>query len=54
MLTSQDARVLSKTMSEPDMFPEAREQFTRTLFDYYKELLESTKVLQIPTPRRMW
>jgi hypothetical protein len=54
MLTPKDAHALSKLMKEPDIFPEAREQASRTLFDYYKELLESTKVPQIPTVRRMW
>jgi hypothetical protein len=52
MLNKNEARKLSKMMKAPDIFPEAREQFARTLFDYYRELLTNTKVLQIPTPRR--
>ena len=54
MLTPKDAKVLSKLVNAPDMFPEARKDITRTLLDYYKELLTSNKRMQIPVVRRMW
>jgi hypothetical protein len=53
MLTNQDALALSRIIAEPGLFPEARQEFTRTLFDYYKELLSSNPLPPIPTPRRM-
>lgn len=51
-MTKHDAREIAKLMKAPDIFPEARAQLSRTLLDYYKELLSSTKVPKIPTPRR--
>ncbi|HJV75365.1 MAG TPA: hypothetical protein VJ654_14155 [Noviherbaspirillum sp.] len=54
MLTNHDAIVLSQMLSESNMFPEARQEITRTLLDYYKELLANNQFSQIPTPRRMW
>lgn len=53
MLTNQDAQTLSKLIAEPDMFPEAKKQFTRSLFDYYKELLARDPLPPVPTVRRM-
>lgn len=53
MLTNEGAQALSKLIAEPDIFPEAREQFTRTLLDYYRDLLYRAPD-PIPTPRRMW
>lgn len=53
MLTDRDAQELSKLLTEADVFPEAKEGITRTLFDYYKQLLYR-ELPPIPTPRRMW
>lgn len=54
MLTPKDAHQLSRLMTEPDIFPEAKQAFSQTLLAYYKELLTSNPRPPIPTPRRMW
>lgn len=54
MLTNKDAMELSKLLSAPDMFPEARQGITRSLLDYYKELLSGTQLPPVPAVRRMW
>lgn len=51
-MIDQEAIALSRRMSAPDMFPEAREAFARTLFDYYKSLLSRANPPKVPTPRR--
>lgn len=53
MLTNRQADALSKLMTAPDIFPEARKEFSRTLLDYYKELLARVPA-QVPMVRRMW
>lgn len=53
MLTNQDAATLSAMLMEPDMFPEARQEITRTLFDYYRALLARDPA-PIPQVRRIW
>lgn len=54
MLNAKEARDLSKMMKARDIFPEAREHISRTLFDYYKELLMTNRRPPVPTVRRMW
>lgn len=54
MLTAEDAREMSATLTEPNLFPQIREEITRTLLDYYKELLYRPPHPPIPTVRRMW
>lgn len=54
MLSDQDARTLSKIVAEPGLFPEARQQFTRELLDYYKALLSRNGLEPVPAVRRMW
>lgn len=53
MLTNKDAMQLSQLIAESDVFPEARREITRTLFDYYKELLSRTQFQPVPAVRRM-
>lgn len=52
MLTHDDARTLAEMIPEPDLFPEAREQFKRELLDYFKAILCRDPKKQIPTVRR--
>jgi hypothetical protein len=54
MLRHEDAIELSHMLTEPGMFPEAKEGITRTLLDYYKAILTAAKREPIPTVRRMW
>lgn len=54
MLSDQDARTLAQIIAEPGLFPEARQEFTRTLLDYYKELLSRANLPAIPAVRRAW
>lgn len=49
-----EARQLSSMLSTPDMFPEARQQITRDLLDYYKALLYRTPDPAPRVVRRMW
>lgn len=53
MLSDQDARTLSQIIAEPGLFPEARQEFTRTLLDYYRELLARNPLPVVPAVRRM-
>lgn len=53
MLTDRQANALSELMAAPDIFPEARKEFSRTPLDYYKQLL-TREPNPVPTTRRMW
>lgn len=53
MLTDRQAKALSDLMTAPDIFPEARKEFSRALLDYYKALL-AREPAPVPTVRRMW
>jgi hypothetical protein len=54
MLTNEQAQQVAEVMLEPDLFPEVRQEVTRTLLDYFKELLYREPHKPIPTVRRMW
>lgn len=53
MLTDQEAVKLSRMLAEPGMLPQCRQDITRSLFEYYKQLLARESV-KVPAVRRMW
>lgn len=54
MLTNKGAVTLSKIITEPGLFPEAKKEATGTLLAYYKALLYRDPKASMSAVRRMW
>lgn len=53
-MTHQEAVAASRMVATIQIFPEVKAALTRSLFDYYKELLAREPKQTAPTVRRMW
>lgn len=52
-MTDQEARDLSRLIARPDVLPALKTQLKQQLLGYYKDLLASTLVVEVPAVRRI-